>query len=296
MPRRWNFAPIVWCGILAGCASGPSFDIPAGSPEEPVLNGEMRLEYLRTEIDATPLGSQVNCVNESKQSISGTLLSKGRNQIELVNCLCQEAIPGPDGNMQAKQSHQPWRAIEVSSLTHFSNLSPLQRNQTQRKLAEEIPRPSVNAIILKGGRRRPVPRPVGTIAGRDSRQTIQELIAIAPRGSEIRVVDEENRPYQGILSSKDSEGIHLVNCVFAEHIPGRDDQTQCKTSYVAFHSFTLASIKSLEVLSPPPAGFVPPTLDDNCEEFCADVFVYADGRHQRRGEAPTWDRAPQDGE
>jgi hypothetical protein len=264
-----------------------SFDIPAGSPGEPVpVPHGMREEILRAEISRTPLRTQVNCVDESGQSICGTLQSKNRHEVELVNCICQEVIPGPDGEKQAKYSHVPWQAIKISCLTHFVDLSDMQGKSSRRDSIDDISRSSVKGILLMNGRLRPSPKLVDLKDSHDSPENIQNAITVARRGSEVCIVDEWNRSHQGLFVSSGPDGVELMNCVFIETIPGLKEQTQCKTSYVAFESFAPESIQSFKVISEPVPGFVLPDTDDGCEEYCLDQFVYVDGRRQKRGYAP----------
>ena len=42
----------------------------------------------------------------------------------MMNCLSQEAIPGPDGQSQCKKSHIPFVTIETSAVTHFVTIAP----------------------------------------------------------------------------------------------------------------------------------------------------------------------------
>ena len=84
----------------------------------------MERKFLREQIVATARGSQVGVDDESGGRYSGTVLRAGPDRVELMNCLSQEVIPGPDGQKQCKTSHIPFLTIETSAVTHFVTISP----------------------------------------------------------------------------------------------------------------------------------------------------------------------------
>ena len=125
---------LVVCGGLAGCQAAPSFakrsaseesiptekvgvdfDFNVNSTIDPkpstdalrstfAMPEEIRREIdgmerqrFREEIIATARGSQVGVYDESGGRYCGTVLRAGPDRIEMMNCLSQEAIPGPDG-------------------------------------------------------------------------------------------------------------------------------------------------------------------------------------------------------
>lgn len=152
---------LVLCGGFAGCQAAPSFAKRSASEESiPMdrvgvdfdfnVNGtnapkpttdtlrstfampeEIRREIdgmerqrFREEIIATARGSQVGVYDESGGRYCGTVLRAGPDRIEMMNCLSQEAIPGPDGQTQCKKSHIPFLTIETSAVTHFVTIAP----------------------------------------------------------------------------------------------------------------------------------------------------------------------------
>ena len=98
-----------------------SFDMSDKDMED--LAAEER-KRLREEIVATARGSQVGVHDESGGRYCGTVLRAGPDRIEMMNCLSQEAIPGPDGQQQCKTSHIPLLTVETSAVTHFVTVAP----------------------------------------------------------------------------------------------------------------------------------------------------------------------------
>ena len=81
-------------------------------------------EFIREQIAGTARGSQVGVCDESGGRYSGTFLLAGPDRIEILNCISQEAIPGPDGQAQCKTSHIPFLTVETSAVTHFVTIAP----------------------------------------------------------------------------------------------------------------------------------------------------------------------------
>lgn len=140
---------LVLCGGLAGCQAAPSISKQSGHSERHKsdkrelinflseddlrdLEADLFLqaqsgvdrEPLRDQIIATPRGSQVGVYDESGGRYCGTVLRAGPDRIEMMNCLSQEVIPGPDGQSQCKKSHIPFVTIETSAVTHFVTIAP----------------------------------------------------------------------------------------------------------------------------------------------------------------------------
>jgi hypothetical protein len=181
---------LVLCGGFVGCQAAPSiakrsatgesiptekvgvdFDFNVNSTIEPkpttdtlrstfAMPEEIRREIdgmerqrLREEIIASPRGSQVGVYDESGGRYCGTVLRAGPDRIEMMNCLSQEVIPGPDGQQQCKKSHIPLLTIETSAVTHFAMIAPPPPNFP--KTDEEID-PSdytVAEIVNRSGQR-----------------------------------------------------------------------------------------------------------------------------------------------
>ena len=87
------------------------------------LTAEKR-KWLREEIAGTPRGSQVGVHDESGGRYCGTVLRTDSDRIEMMNCISQEVIPGPDGQKQCKTSHIPFLTVQTSAVTHFVTVSP----------------------------------------------------------------------------------------------------------------------------------------------------------------------------
>ena len=91
--------------------------------DEQALAGAER-EFLREQIASTPRGSQVGIYDESGGRYSGTVLRAGPDHVDMMNCISQEVIPGPDGRKQCKTSHIPLLTVHTSAVTHFVTVSP----------------------------------------------------------------------------------------------------------------------------------------------------------------------------
>lgn len=292
MLYRWNLALISLSILLQGCKSQDLLTFRPGKMNLSSIPQGIDLPVLEETIRTTSPGSRVRCSDSSKQHIYGTLLTKNDQQLELVNGISLETVPGPDGELQAKYSHVPWQLIELSSLTGYAVMAKPDVKRTQKELQDEIQLSSVESIVLKSGRLRPSPKLISTNASRDSIKNIQITVDATLRGSEILIVDEFDRSYQGIFSSSSFDELELINCVSKETVPSRNGQLQHKTSYVPFQSFTFGSIKSFVVLSPPEEGYTLPAIQEEPAEFCFDDFVCESGRHLRRGNPLKCNPAP----
>lgn len=181
---------LVLCGGFVGCQAAPSFAKRSASEESiPIdrvgvefdfnVNGtntpkpttdtlrstfampeEIRREIdgmerqrLREEIIATPRGSQVGVYDESGGRYCGTVLRAGPDRIEMMNCLSQEAIPGPDGQSQCKKSHIPFVTIETSAVTHFVTIAPPPPNFPETDKEIDPADYSVAEIVNRSGQR-----------------------------------------------------------------------------------------------------------------------------------------------
>lgn len=85
---------------------------------------DMEGEFLREQITSTLRGSQVGIYDEFGGRYTGTVLRAGPKQVEIMNCISQEVIPGPDGQRQCKTSHIPFLTVDTSAVTHFVTISP----------------------------------------------------------------------------------------------------------------------------------------------------------------------------
>lgn len=101
-------------------SSTASHDVIVDTKEFARLDNEFLLEQMIN----TPRGSQVGIHDKSGGRYTGTILRSSPDSIEMMNCLSQEAIPGPDGQQQCKTSHIPFQKIQTSDVTHFIAISP----------------------------------------------------------------------------------------------------------------------------------------------------------------------------
>lgn len=81
------------------------------------------LVLVRQTIAETPVGSSVSVVDSREQICTGTFIKTDRDQIELLNCVTKEAVPGPYGMRQCKTSHVPIQSFEIKGLKRFAAIS-----------------------------------------------------------------------------------------------------------------------------------------------------------------------------
>ena len=173
------------CCFLPGCTNANSVAVvPKGAAAESTdarqlagdfdfnLNGSTTIpaevqdtlarldrEFLKEQLLNTPRGSQVSLVDEAGRRYIGTLLSADAKGVELMNSVCRETVPGPNGQLQCKTSHVPIQSLETSSLTHFLLISPPAGDASQ-DLAYDSGDITVEAIVYKSGRRQRWGRPL----------------------------------------------------------------------------------------------------------------------------------------
>ena len=173
------------CCFLPGCTNANSVAVvPKGAAAESTdarqlagdfdfnLNGSTTIpaevqdtlarldrEFLKEQLLNTPRGSQVSLVDEAGRRYIGTLLSADAKGVELMNSVCRETVPGPNGQLQCKTSHVPIQSLETSSLTHFLLISPPAGDASQ-DLAYDSGDVTVEAIVYKSGRRQRWGRPL----------------------------------------------------------------------------------------------------------------------------------------
>lgn len=132
---------------------------------------QFRAEITAQEIAAAPLGSYVRITDDAGITFDGTLISRDADQMELMNCLSKEVVPGPRGIQQLKTSHVPLQSFSRASIAGFTAIFP--------------PAPGYAAGDFPGtGARRRLERlSIGMGAGNagDSRPRLPELAGIRPR-------------------------------------------------------------------------------------------------------------------
>jgi hypothetical protein len=185
MLSRSNRILLLACCFLPGCTNANSVAVGPNGPsrksnDAPPLAGDFDFdlndstavpgevqdaltgldrEFSKELLLNTPRGSQVSLVDESGHRYIGTLLSADAQGVELMNSVCRETVPGPNGQMQCKTSHVPIQSLETSSLTHFILIS-LPPDDASQDLAYDSGDVTVEAIVYKSGRRQRWGRPL----------------------------------------------------------------------------------------------------------------------------------------
>lgn len=85
---------------------------------------QFRAEITAQEIAAAPLGSYVRITDDAGITFDGTLISRDADQMELMNCLSKEVVPGPRGIQQLKTSHVPLQSFSRASIAGFTAIFP----------------------------------------------------------------------------------------------------------------------------------------------------------------------------
>lgn len=110
-------------------------------------------QLLRELAAATPRGSQVRIADESdSRYFIGTLLHVTDEQVDLMNCVCREPVPAPDGRKQCKTSHVPFQSFKASSLTHFTVLAPPASDFPSPESELDTSEVCVTELVFKSGR------------------------------------------------------------------------------------------------------------------------------------------------
>jgi len=110
-------------------------------------------ELMQLEIANTPVGSKVSIVVDFDQQFTGTVVNKNCDGVELMNCICKEAVPGLNGQRQCKTSHVPFQAFKTSAMTHFAVIAPPVANFAPPDLQDNAGVVSVAEIVFKDGHR-----------------------------------------------------------------------------------------------------------------------------------------------
>lgn len=292
---------LLMCCFQAGCMSLDSFTVwpnrdsdnwsveqsPArqfdlnDSAERQAALARIDRESMRVVIANARLGSSVAISDEFGHQFHGTLFQKGPHSVEVMNCICKEVVPGPDGENQCKTSHVPFQSFTISNLlgfTYFDSPSKLIAAERIRYHSRDI---TVEALIFMSGRRLSLIEPhapVESVHDANSSEEIQKEIAATARGSLVWIVDELDQRFNGILLSTSPERVELMNCVWRETVPRPNGQAQFKTNYVPFQSFKTSSIRSYGIVCPPPPELDVSELGKDSHELCIDEFVYLSDR------------------
>ncbi len=117
-------------------------------------------------------------------------------------------------------------------------------------------------------------------------QMMQVSMDETPHGSQVQIVDEQDRRYLGTLIKVSPDKVELMNCICREVVAGPDGLEQCKTSHVPFQSLPTATMTHFQVVSPPASDFVPPDDGFDSSDVSVEEIVYRSGRHQRWSHSP----------
>ncbi len=115
--------------------------------------GQLRAEVTASEIAATPLGSYVRITDDAGLTFDGTLISRDANQMELMNCLTKEVVPGPHGIRQLKTSHIPLQSFSRGTIAAFTAIFPPAPGYAAPDLPEDWSPATIGAIVYRDGSR-----------------------------------------------------------------------------------------------------------------------------------------------
>lgn len=116
-------------------------------------------ELMQQEIANTPAGSKVSIVVDFDQQFTGTVVNKNSDGVELMNCICKEAVPGLNGRRQCKTSHVPFQAFKTSAMTHFAVIAAPAADFAPPDLHNNAGVVTVAEIVFKDGHRHQLSQP-----------------------------------------------------------------------------------------------------------------------------------------
>ena len=240
-------------------------------------------ETMRAEIAGTRPGSLVEVIDHADRRLMGTLLSSEPHGIVLLNCICKDVIPAPEGQKQLRTSHRPFQSMVSESITNFRVMASPPRNWR----ADDRPGSTAEAVVLKSGRRLScLPRSGKDVSRQGDPATDEALrrdLANMPAGSRIAVIDKHGQQFQATLLSKSSESVEFMNCITRQTVldPWGHDQTQI--SHTPFQSCLISSLVACELLAPPSVDVPASILGEDCQEYIVTGFVYENGHYQSWG-------------
>lgn len=235
----------------------------------------------KMEIEGAPCGSFVNVVDDSDRRMIGTLINKSRDQVELMNCICQETVPGPEGQPQCKRSHTPFCSIKIASMTHFSALAPPSSDFESLQKDNDSDDATVVEVVFMSERRKSLDmdwEAKGSFRRIDLAD--ENWSAANECGSQIGIVDQVNQRFIATLVSVEPDQVNVKNCLWTETVPGPNGKAQFKTNHLPFHSFKKTSMKSLDITHPPSSDLVASEHEGCCCDYVIDKFVMRSGRRQ----------------
>lgn len=113
----------------------------------------VHLELTRQTLSRIPPGSLVILGDESGRQFSGTMLRANADEIELLNSICKEPVPGPHGQKQCKTSHLPYQTFQLSNLKNFAVQAPPPPDFSAPTLEDDHSECTVESIVFKSGHR-----------------------------------------------------------------------------------------------------------------------------------------------
>lgn len=120
---------------------------------------EIDHKLMRYVIRTTPPGSWVRLGVDCDREYLGILLNSGATSVRLMNCICREAVPAPDGQMQRMTSHIPLQSFKTSSLTHFTVLAEPPPGYIAPDFTKDGSGLRISEIVFGDGRRQRLGRP-----------------------------------------------------------------------------------------------------------------------------------------
>ncbi|WLD11724.1 hypothetical protein [Planctellipticum variicoloris] len=178
-------AAAVWSALdtsagLDGVRTGLGFEIDLTTVPPTLLvpvtdetERQFRAEIVAQEIAAAPLGSYVRLTDHAGLTFLGTILSRDSDQVELLNCLTREVVPGPRGIRQCKTSHVPLQSFSRASIAGFTVCYPAAPDDAVSDLKEDWSAATIGEIVYRDGSRqrwgRP-PEPPGTGGDEESNE------------------------------------------------------------------------------------------------------------------------------
>lgn len=129
---------------------------------------QFRAEIVAEEIATTPLGSYVGITDDAGKSFLGTFLQRSPDNVELMNCLTRETVPGPHGVMQCRTSHVPLQSFPRSSITRFGAFHPPSPSFSVVDVQKDSSGVTVAEIVYRDGSRQRWGRPPETRASENA--------------------------------------------------------------------------------------------------------------------------------
>jgi hypothetical protein len=108
---------------------------------------------LATRLAGLSPGTQVSLVDESDHRYLGIVLSATTDDVELMDCIDQETVPGPNGPTQVKTNHVPFRTFPASSIVSCETVSPTPRDFDAPEIGVNCEEYIVEEFVFRNGRR-----------------------------------------------------------------------------------------------------------------------------------------------